>query len=201
MRNLVIGICSFAFFLLILLVGYTVTGKERRTAELERALNLAMEQTLEQLSLPDAYSPADDEELVAMFEQQLLVQLNGQADYEIHVLDVDAKKGLLSVEVSESFSYINGESGSISARRLILLEQVAEAETDGTRTLTYYLGDEVYRSYELDAGSCLIVPEVPYTEAEHWNGWRSLDDGKLYSEEMLKEMVLSEDMSFTADGT
>jgi hypothetical protein len=199
MRNIVIGICSLTFFLVLLMIGYTVTGREKRTSELENALSLAMEQAIDSLQYRDEYSPVNDEELVAVFEQQLLVQLTAEADYEVRILDVDCEKGLLSAEVTEHYTHLNGREGSITVQRLAILDQVAERSIYGTKELTFWTEDGIYRRYVLEAGSALTVPRQPYMEDETFLGWRSLSDDKLYSEEMLSALTLCEDMSFMAE--
>jgi hypothetical protein len=199
MRNIVIGICSFVFFLLLLLVGYTVAGREKRYAELEGALNFAMEQTMERLEYPDENSPTNDEQLVALFEQLFFAQVTAKADYEIQILDVDCEKGLLSVEVTEHYTHLNGRAGSISAQKLVLLDQAAGDETDKMVELTFWVGEQVYRRYELTAGSAMVIPRPPYLETGTFGGWQSLDDGKLYSEDELKRIKINDDLSFIAE--
>jgi hypothetical protein len=184
---------------MILMVGYTVAGREKRTTELESALSLAMEQAIDHLQYQDVYSPVNDEELVAVFEQQLLVQLTAEADYEVRILDVDCEKGLLSAEVTEHFTHLNGREGSITVQKLAILDQVAEQSIYGTKELTFLTEDGIYRRYVLEAGSALIVPRQPYMENGTFMGWRNISDDKLYSEEMLGTLTLCEDMSFTAE--
>jgi hypothetical protein len=158
-----------------------------------------MEQTIDRLQYQDEYSPADDEELVALFEEQLLVQLTAEADYEVRILDVDCEKGLLSAEVTEHFTHLNGREGSITVQKLAILDQVAERSIYGTKELTFWTEDGIYRRYVLEAGSALVVPRQPYLEDETFLGWRCLSDDRLYSEEMLAEMTLCEDMGFMAE--
>jgi hypothetical protein len=199
MRNIVIGICSLTFFLVLLMIGYTVTGREKRTSELENALGFAMEQAIDSLQYRDEYSPVNDEELVAVFEQQLLVQLTAEADYEVRILDVDCEKGLLSAEVTEHYTHLNGREGSITVQRLAILDQVAERSIYGTKELTFWTEDGIYRRYVLEAGSALTIPRQPFLEDGTFMGWRSLSDDRLYSEEMLRALTLCEDMSFMAE--
>jgi hypothetical protein len=199
MRNVVIGICSFVFFLLLLMVGYTVTGREKRYAELESALNFAMEQTMERLEYPDEYSPVNDEQLAALFEQLFLAQITAKADYEIQILDIDCEKGLLSVEVTEHYTHLNGRAGSIVAQKLVLLDQAEEEGASKTVELTFWVGEQVYRRYEMSAGSAMVLPRTPYLEKGTFGGWRSLDDGELYSENELKGMKINDDLSFIAE--
>jgi hypothetical protein len=199
MRNVVIGICSFVFFLLLLMVGYTVTGREKRYAELESALNFAMEQTMERLEYPDEFSPVNDEQLAALFEQLFLAQITAKADYEIQILDIDCEKGLLSVEVTEHYTHLNGHAGSITAQKLVLLDQTEGEGACKTVELTFWVGEQVYRRYEMTAGSAIVIPRTPYLEKGTFAGWRSLDDGKLYTEDELNGMKINGDLSFLAE--
>ena len=46
MRNIVIGICSVVFLLMIILIGSTVFGRNARQTELDNALNTSMKNAL-----------------------------------------------------------------------------------------------------------------------------------------------------------
>lgn len=199
MRNIVIGVCSLALFLMLLMVGYTVTAREKRSAELEAALDLAMEQTVENLGYPDEYCPQNDEELVALFEQQFLAQLSSEAEYQIKILDVDCKKGLLSVEVTERYAHLNGKPGSITIQKMIIRDKTAETAVYGTKSVSFFLNDRLYRRYEQNAGSFVAIPRDPCIENAAFSGWRCVEDGVLYTKDMLETMVVEENMEFLAE--
>ena len=49
--------------------------------------------------------------------------MNSNSDVTVRILRADEKWGLLSVEVVETYLHPNGETGSVSAQRTILLER------------------------------------------------------------------------------
>lgn len=198
MRNIVMGVCATGFFLLVLLVGGTVSARQKRQTELEAAVNLAMEQALQGVVYNDEDSTEEDEKLCAMFEELLIAQLSADATYRIDILDVSAQKGLLSAEVTERYAHSNGRTGCITVQKTAICEQTAKENKYGYRTLTFYVGEQIFRRYELGTGSPLTVPGAPHGEDRIFSGWRSLTDGRLYQPEELQELVLDEDMDFCA---
>jgi hypothetical protein len=51
----------------------------------------------------------------------------------------------------------------------------------------------------MTAGSAMVIPRTPYLEKGTFAGWRSLDDGKLYTEDQLNGMKINGDLSFLAE--
>lgn len=198
MRNIVMGVCAIGFFLLVLLVGGTVSMRQKRETELEAAVNLAMEQALQSVVYDDGDSPENDEKLCVMFEELLIAQLSANAAYRIDILDASAQKGLLSAAVTERYAHINGRTGCITVQKTAICEQTAKENKYGYRTIIFYVGEQIFRRYELGTGSTLPVPGTPQEEGRIFSGWRNLTDGKLYQAQELQEMVLDEDMDFYA---
>lgn len=199
MRNIVIGICSFSFLILLLMTGYTVAARQTRTNQLEAALNHAMQKIMENEDYPKANRPQSDEELVAMFEQLFISQLSAKATYKVSILDVDCEKGLLSVEVTQDYPHLNGQNGSITIQKTVIRDKLATDPLYGTCQVSYYLGDNIYRRYEQNAGEAIVVPRNPYAQDAVFLGWREKDTGMLYSKKQLAEVVLKADMEFVAE--
>ncbi len=198
MRNIIMGICAISFFLLVLLVGGTVSMRQKRETELEAAVNLAMEQALQSVVYDDEDTAENDEKLCALFEELLIAQLSANAVYRIDILDVSAQKGLLSAAVTERYVHTNGRTGCITVQKTAICEQTAKENKYGYRTLTFYVGEQIYRRYELGTGNTLTVPSAPRGGDRIFSGWRNLTDGKLYQAQELQELVLDEDMDFYA---
>lgn len=199
MRNIVIGICSFTFLLYLILIGFTVWGRQRRESELESSLNFAMEQAMDNLQYIDRYRPNTNEEFVAVFEQQLVSLLMTDAEYVIDILDVDVEKGLLSVRVTEFYKHLNGRQGKVQVQKSIILDQGADREIYGKREIKYFLGDQLYRSYMVDAGEEIFVPRTPEIEDGEFLGWRNQKNGMIYSSNALREIKVSTDMELVAE--
>lgn len=100
MRNMIIGICSVVFLLMIILVGSTVFGRNARQTELDNALNTSMKNALETLDSDRNYIPKTNDELVSVFTQLFLQEIDSKSDATVEVLDVDVQKKLLSAKAT-----------------------------------------------------------------------------------------------------
>lgn len=198
MRNIVMGICSLGIFFLVLMIGLTISGRQKRASELDTALNLAMEQALQMLVYNDDSGPKSDEELCAVFENLFLAQLSANASYQIEVLDVSAQRGILSVRVTETYAHLNGRTGHISLQKMAVCDQVTQEDLYGKRNLTFYVGEQIYRQYELDAGSALTVPRTPFKDNEVFAGWQDMESKEAYAPEELGRLILQGNMEFYA---
>lgn len=198
MRNIVMGICSLGIFFLVLMIGFTISGRRKRTSELDTALNLAMEQALQMLAYDNGRDPKNDEELCAVFENLFLAQLSANASYQIEVLDVSAPRGILSVRVTETYAHLNGRTGHISLQKMAVCDQVTQEGLHEKRNLTFYVGEQIYRQYELDVGNALTVPRTPFKDNAVFAGWQDMESKKTYAPEELGRLILQENMEFHA---
>ena len=103
MRNIVIGICSVVFLLMIILIGSTVFGRNARQTELDNALNTSMKNALETLDSDRNYIPRTNDELVSVFTQLFLQEIDSKSDATVEVLDVDVQKKLLSAKATLTY--------------------------------------------------------------------------------------------------
>lgn len=123
MRNMVIGICSVVFLLMIILIGSTVFGRNARQTELDNALNTSMKNALETLDSDRNYIPKTNDELVSVFTQLFLQEIDSKSDATVEVLDVDVQKKLLSAKATLTYNHLNGKKGSITSTKTIVMEQ------------------------------------------------------------------------------
>ena len=100
--------------------------------------------------------------------------------------------------MTEHYAHTNGRTGCITVQKTAICEQTTKENKYGYRTLTFYVGEQIFRRYELGTGSTLPVPGTPQEEGRIFSGWRNLTDGKFYQAQELQEMVLDEDMDFYA---
>lgn len=123
MRNLVLGICSVIFLLMVILIGSTVFGRNARQTELDNALNASMKNALETLDSDRNYVPQNNDELVSVFTQLFLQEIDSKSEATIEVLDVDINKKLLSVKATLTYNHLNGKVGTVTSTRTIVMEQ------------------------------------------------------------------------------
>lgn len=114
-----ITICSIVSLAIIL----TLCNVNLRQNELNHAVENALKTTMENQFDATTYVADSSEELVADFMEALLVQINSDSHIRVKVLDVDVRKGLLSVEVKEIFQHPIGTEGQVVVKRTIIMEQ------------------------------------------------------------------------------
>lgn len=114
-----ITICSFLSIVIIM----TLCGTNMRQNELKRAVDSALQDTVENQFDNTTYKVNSNDELTADFMEYLLVQINSDCTVVVNVLDVDYQKGLLSVEVIEKYKHPIGTEGQVSVKRTVIMEQ------------------------------------------------------------------------------
>ena len=114
-----ITICSIISIVIVM----TLCGTNIRQNELNRAVDSAIKDTVENQFDDTTYSVNSNDEFVADFMEALLVQINSDCSVVVNVLDVDYQKGLLSVEVIEKYIHPIGTEGNVSVKRTVIMEQ------------------------------------------------------------------------------
>lgn len=114
-----ITICSIISIVIVM----TLCGTNMRQNELNRAVDSAIKDTVENQFDDTTYSVNSNDEFVADFMEALLVQINSDCSAVVNVLDVDYQKGLLSVEVIEKYIHPIGTEGEVSVKRTVIMEQ------------------------------------------------------------------------------
>lgn len=114
-----IAICAIISIVIVM----TLCGTNMRQNELNRAVDNALQDTVENQFDRKTYSVSSNEEFVADFVEALLVQINSDCSVKVSVLDVDYQKGLLSVEVIEKYKHPIGTEGQVFVKRTVIMEQ------------------------------------------------------------------------------
>ena len=114
-----ITVCSIISIVIVM----TLCGTNMRQNELNRAVDSAIKDTVENQFDDTTYSVNSNDEFVADFMEALLVQINSDCSVVVNVLDVDYQKGLLSVEVIEKYIHPIGTEGNVSVKRTVIMEQ------------------------------------------------------------------------------
>ena len=114
-----ITVCSIISIVIVM----TLCGTNIRQNELNRAVDSAIKDTVENQFDDTTYSVNSNDEFVADFMEALLVQINSDCSVVVNVLDVDYQKGLLSVEVIEKYIHPIGTEGNVSVKRTVIMEQ------------------------------------------------------------------------------
>ncbi len=126
MKQMVFGLVSSIMFVLFAAVIVTVHGRTIRQGEVSQSLGEAMQMTMQKLTTEKRYEFGNKDEFVADFLEAFIMQINSESDLEVNILKADEEKGLLSVEVIETFHHANGEKGRVSASRSVILDRAKE---------------------------------------------------------------------------
>lgn len=195
MKNILIGICSFVLLGILILIIFTLHGTGVRKQELNHALTSSMQNAMERLQENSMYTSTSNEELVAVFQQEFLMQIQSNSHATIHILDVDAQKGLFSVEAILDFVHPMGLPGKVSARKTVIIEQIEADKEIENCTITYMVDGRCYKKYVLAPGTELLMPQAPEKDEKQFLGWKSVE-GEEYVR--LENAVVTEDCVFVA---
>lgn len=175
MKHMVFGVLSGGIVILFIIVLLTMQHKNVREEELEHSLAEAMETTL-QIVKSDVDKNYTSEEMRALLIRNLVPQINSDSELAVRIVAADPKRGLLSAEVKETFSYPGGKKGNITCFRTILAEEEANEKEKGDKgadmhTVIFYRskeemeqGKSYYKRMEIEEGDCCISPAEPISD-------------------------------------
>ncbi|WP_310601741.1 hypothetical protein [Anaerosporobacter sp.] len=123
MKNVFLGFGITICAIISIVIVMTLCGTNMRQNELNRAVDSALQDTVENQFDSKTYSVSSNDEFVADFMEALLVQINSECSIIVNVLDVDYQKGLLSVEIIEKYKHPIGTEGQVSVKRTVIMEQ------------------------------------------------------------------------------
>ena len=123
MKNVFLGFGITICAIISIVIVMTLCGTNMRQNELNRAVDIALQDTVENQFDSKTYSVSSNDEFIADFIEALLVQINSDCTVKINILDVDYQKGLLSVEVIEKYKHPIGTEGQVSVKRIVIMEQ------------------------------------------------------------------------------
>lgn len=169
MKQIIFGGACGALVVLILLLSVSVYGKSARETEMERALTIAMDEVMRNKMETGAYTVSDADEFVADFCQSLLQEIHvddgahkdKNLQVQVDIIDVDVEKGLLSVRVTENFSYPNGRVGTITRDATAVLDA---KEKKPFYAISFLAHNRPYKEYGIQEGVAFLVPKDPMPE-------------------------------------
>lgn len=192
MKHMVYGIALLAIAVMVVAGVMIVSGKDVRENEADKALNTAVEQTLEQLKKHGSYEIDNAQELIADFQQTLLLHISSDADLEVKILTADTERGVLDVKITETYRTINARVKQAVCRKTVILEEYSDKR--GYCMAEFRLDGAVYAKYSLYKGSAIVTPPKPQKAGHVFQGWRKADNSCWLTDGMVTE----EDIAFKA---
>ena len=171
MKNIIITITFVVMTIMTLFIVESLHAKEYRTVELSEAVDNALIATMNNVAGNKCYTIGSNEEFVEDFKQILMTSVDSASELDIEVLNADYEKGILSVKVTENYEYLNGRQGNVTKTATVLLDK--KQQEKNYYTVKYYVGDSLYKSYQLVEGTAIIVPKNPELEGMSFVCWKN----------------------------
>lgn len=185
MKNIILYCIMGIMLVLVIFCGITVNSRSAREDEISQGLEEAMDATIHALFEEKSYQVTDKTEFVSDLIQGLMLNIDSNGAITVNVLKADEEKGLLSVEVLETYKHMNGKTGTVSCQRTVFFD-TKEAEEEQTYHVYLYLTkadmeaedgshSNCYKMYEVERNSVLSAPAEPTLDGKSFTAWRTKD--------------------------
>ncbi len=192
MKHLIYGTGLLCLVVLVIAGTMIISGQDVRKNELEKALNTAVEQTLEQLKKEGGYQIENQRELIADFHQALLLNISSDSDLKVDILAADQERGVLDVRVTETYKTVNGKEKQSSCRKTVILEEYV---TERPYHIVTFLADgKIHAKYSASEAGAIIEPEAPRKNGHVFQHWIKSDTGEILD----TTMAVKENLIFVA---
>lgn len=210
MKYVLFGLCSLVLIVSILMTTVTIEGSSIRKREVNNALHAALEDAMVSVFTKETSSFKNNDLLIADVTALLIEQLNAKdknLQLEVDVAAADAQKGLLSLHVTEAFTYPNGKTGKVEDEATIILEQEVPKPY---HRLTYRLPKniteellvpETIRTYYIEEQQKCKVPQTPSLLEQSGfvvTSWVDHSSNVSYTGQQLAETNISKNMNLVA---
>ena len=192
MKYTIYGAALLVMAVLVIAGTMIISGQDVRENEMDKALNTAVEQTLEQLKQDGGYEVEEPGELIADFQQSLLMHISSDSQLEVKILTADTQKGVLDVEVTERYQTVKGTKKHAVCRKTEILEEYSEKA--GYCMVEFLVDGIVHEKYSIYRGGSLVLPPDPEKHGFIFQGWKEAGSQNM----MTKDMTVVKDTMFLA---
>lgn len=175
MKNVTFGFGIVLILILSMFIIMSVDSRSIRQKETQANLSSTVAGVMNDLCLDRHYTIRESDLFVADFIQAMTVRVTSDSNLTVTVLDVETEKGLLTMEVKETFRYPNGKEGNVTAVKTILLEHEKESEEPERYTLRYQVkqGETMidHKVFDLLPEEIITTPKEPEESGKKFVGW------------------------------
>lgn len=118
------GIAVFALFLLVICIMDSGTSVIRRN-ETATIAEVASYETLNAVK-NNATAINSDQEFIAEVIKNIVLEYDTNSDVVVNIISIDARNGLLDIEIQQTFTHSNGAKETNVERRTVILEDYRE---------------------------------------------------------------------------
>ena len=185
MKHTGFALILFSVIVLTVTIIFAVGHKTNRENEAENALDVAIENTMDNLMKNKVYTIDNSDQFIADFLEDLLLQMESDSSVNVVCKSADTTKGLLSMEITMSFLYNNGNQGQVSTERTVILEKgkTSNQSNDNEKmvTITYIVPSttvpnkyDTLKTITVKKGSCISVFTPPEISGKTFSRWQIL---------------------------
>lgn len=185
MKKVIWGSILVITGILSIVIILTLTGRNTRETETDNALAEAIDTSLSNILKNHSYTIDESEEFIADFLEVLLPQMDSNSEVQASVLDADIRTGILSIEIKETYQHPNGNTGTVSDVRTVILDQKSGEEAKTYEVAFCMTDGEVYKSYTLPENGTCPMPENPKEEGKTFRCWRFVTGGSGTADQAL----------------
>ena len=161
MKNILLGASGLLITIYVTLIGMNLYMIQTHKDQLENCFSRILQQ-----ALVDGYNTADHEEISQRIISDLAESRNNAGAMQVQIRAIDLKRGVLSVEVTETFSLLTGKEKVITLEKTILMDRIVLNEDEVK--VTFLLDGEVFKTYQLIKGENCPLPKSPEGDFLGW---------------------------------
>lgn len=183
MKNVILGVIGVFITLYTLLIGLNILTVQSHKNQLEKHLSRIVKNVLE-----SAYQTEETEAIKQMLLEEITDSISSSNEVTIEIQEMDLHKGILSVKVIDQITTITGAKKEIVVEKTAIMDKVATQFE--TATVTFWVGEEVYKEYQIVKGNKCPVPKAPTELSQTGNflGWREFGTEEIITTEQLNEI-------------
>lgn len=121
MNTLIKGFGMLIILITSFFIVTCVVIKTSAQSQLDQNLNRAIQQTMKVLD-DQRYPITTNEQLISEFHTNFFSSMDSNQEVKFKIYGVDVENGLFDVEVSLTYSYLNGQKGQVKSHRTMVLE-------------------------------------------------------------------------------
>ena len=195
MKNMIMMIISMVIGVLTLMIIMTTEGRSSHSMELHNNLPSVMEEAMNNMAISKDYTIEDTNALLADTLEHLILTLDAPCDLRVDVLSCDKEHGILSLRATAAFLHPNGNPGQVSCERTVILDTVPE-DTLQSFTITFFVGNELYKQYTILANDSITAPVPPEAPAGMvFHGWKTNSgSAAVFNQPVTKNLTYYADM-------
>lgn len=168
MKQIIYGGIKLFITVLFLALIATIGAGYLRNREVMELTSAALYGTAKAAWIDDSFETLSTEDITNQFLDSLSYSADDDTKLHVEVLALDESKGLMSVAVTESFTYPNGKKGNKEAVRTVIVDEEKEPEVK-MYTLSFYeriqkahgTEDRLLSTYLLPEKSLCVLPQFP----------------------------------------